>query len=173
VALSELEVVQGLEVELRALSYFAERDIVLVGLAVRGVRIGEVGQGGQQRVPLLVELIELWLELLQLGFELARGVAELLELRIVRLAGLRGLLDLARELVLIGADRVDAGVQLASPLVDSEQLIQLLRDPAPRQRRADGLRLAADLLEIERGSVPRARELPRTRRSSWGAPVPR
>jgi hypothetical protein len=154
VALGELEVVEWLEVEVGALPDLSQGDVVLVCLAVGRLGLGEVGEQGEQLVPPLVELAELRLEPLELGLERARGLPGLLEARIVGLAGPRRLLDLPRELVLLGPDDVDPRVELAAALVDLDQLIELLRRPSPGQRRADGLRIGADLLEVERGPAP-------------------
>jgi hypothetical protein len=154
VPLCEVEVVEWLEAELRFVTDLSERDVVLLGLAVRGLRFRDVRQEGEQLVALLTQLGQLRLELLKLGLEGARCVAGLLELRIVGVAGAGGLLDLGRELVLLRADLVDARVQLAAAFVGGEKLVELLGRAASRQRRADGLGVAADLLEIERGSAP-------------------
>jgi hypothetical protein len=43
-ALGEIEVVEGLEVEVGALPHLPERDVVLLGLPVGRLRIGQVGQ---------------------------------------------------------------------------------------------------------------------------------
>jgi hypothetical protein len=155
VALGELEVVQRLEIEIGEVADLPQRDVVLVGLTVGGLRLGEVGKQGEQLVAALVELAELGFELLELGLERAGGLPCLLEPRVIGLAGPRRLLDLRRELVLLGPDGVDPGVELAATLVDRDQLIELLRRPPPRQRGADGLRIGADLLEVERGPAPR------------------
>jgi hypothetical protein len=165
VALPEVQVVQRLEVELRAVPHLAQRDVVLLRLTVRGIRIGEVRQREQQLVALLAQLGELRLEFLELGFERAGCLTRLLELRVVRLAGARRLLDLARELVLLRPDRVDPGIQLTPSLIEAQELVELLGRASPGQRRARRLRIAADLLEVERGSAPR--EPLRARRSSW------
>jgi hypothetical protein len=149
-------VIERVEVELRHLPHLPEGDVVLVGLAVRRLRLGDVRKGGEQLVPLLAQLPQLWLELLELRLELAGGVAKLLELRIVGVAALRGLLDLAGELVLLGANLVDPRVQLSAPLVGAEQLVELVGRAAPRQGLARRPGVAADLLEVERGSAPRA-----------------
>jgi hypothetical protein len=154
VALGELQVVERLEVEVRPLTDLPQRDVVLVGLAVGRVGLGKVGEQGEQLVAALVELGELRLELLELRLERARGLAGLLKGRVVGLAGPGRLLDLRGELVLLGANPVDPRVQLAAALVDRDQLIELLRRPSSRQRRADGLRVGADLLEVERGPAP-------------------
>jgi hypothetical protein len=154
VAPSEFEVVQRLEVEVGGLADLAQGDVVLVGLAVRGLGLGDVRELAEQFVAPPVELDELGLELLELGLERARGLPGLLEARIVGLPRACGLLDLRRELVLLCPDRVDPGVELAAALVDLDQLIELLRRPAPGQRRADGLRIGANLLEVERGPAP-------------------
>jgi hypothetical protein len=134
VALSEFEVVQRLEVEVGGLADLAQGDVVLVGLAVRGLGLGDVRELAEEFVAPPVELDELGLELLELGLERARGLPGLLEARIVGLPCACGLLDLRRELVLLRPDRVDPGVELAAALVDLDQLIELLRRPAPGQR---------------------------------------
>jgi hypothetical protein len=71
VTLRQIQVVEWLEVELRALPHLAQRDVVLLGLSVRRIRIGEVGERDEQLVALLAELRELRLELLELGLERA------------------------------------------------------------------------------------------------------
>ena len=70
-ALSELEVVERFEVEVGTLADLPQRDVVLLGLAVGGLGLRDVRQGGQQPVPALVELVQLWLELLERGLERA------------------------------------------------------------------------------------------------------
>jgi hypothetical protein len=155
-------VVDRLEVEVRTVPNLAQRGVILLGLAVGGVRVRQVWQGGEQLVALLAELPQLRLELVSLGLERAGGLARLRELRLVRLARLGGLLDLRRELVLLGPDRVDARVELAPPLIDRKQLIELVRRAAPCQRGPRRLRIGADLLQVERGRLPRT-----TGRRSW------
>jgi hypothetical protein len=71
VTLRQIQVVEWLEVELRALPHLAQRDVVLLGLSVRRIRIGEVGERDEELVALLAELRELRLELLELGLERA------------------------------------------------------------------------------------------------------
>jgi hypothetical protein len=159
--------VQGLEVELRTLPHLAQGDVVLLGLAVGRVGVREVRQRDQKLLAALVELVELRLELLELGLERARLIAELGELGLPRLARLGGLLDLGRELVLLRPDRIGARVELASALVDRDQLIELRGRSAPRQGGADPIGIGADLLQVERGSVPLARGW--ARRSSWSS----
>jgi len=139
-------VVERLELEVWAVPDLPQGDVVLVGLALGRLGLGQVREQREQFVPPLVELAELRLELLELGLERARGFAGLLETGVVGLAGPRRLLDLRGELVLLGPDRVDPGVELAAALVDRDQLIELIRRPSPGQRRANGLRVDADLL---------------------------
>jgi hypothetical protein len=67
VTLRQVEVVDRLEVEVRAVADLAQADVVLLGLAVGGVRLREIGKGGQQLVAALIQLRELRLELLELG----------------------------------------------------------------------------------------------------------
>jgi hypothetical protein len=153
VALAQLEVIDRLEVELRPLADLAQGDVVLIRLAVRCIRIGNVREHRQQGIAALVEVRELGLQLLQLALQLGRGLPQLLELRIVGLPRPRGLLDLTGKFVLVRANRIDAGVEFAPPLVDFQDLVELLGGPAARQRRANGVRLAADLLEVERGPL--------------------
>ena len=66
------------------------------------------------------------------------------------------ILDLGRELVLLGANLVDARVELAAPPVRLEQLVELLHGATTRQRGPDRLRIAAVLLQVERCPAPRA-----------------
>jgi hypothetical protein len=150
-------VIEGLEAELGPLPDLAQGDVVLVGLAVGHLRLGKVRQRDQQLIPPLVELAQLRLELLELGLQRTRLLARLRELRLARLPGPGRLLDLAGELVLLGPDRVDPGVELAAALIDPEELIDLLGGASPGKRRADPVGVGADLLQVERGSVPRAR----------------
>jgi hypothetical protein len=154
VPLTELQVVERLEVELRVVPHLPHRDVVLLGLPLRGIRVREIRQRGKQLVALLAELRELGLELLELGLERAGCLTRLLELRVIRLAGASGLLDLPRQLVLLGADLVDPCIQLAPTLVGGKELIQLLRGTPSAQCRADLLGVATDLLQIERGWLP-------------------
>jgi hypothetical protein len=154
VALGEVEVVERLEAEIRAVSDLAQGDVVLLGLAVGRLRIWQVGQRDEQLLASRIELLELRLELLELRLEGTRALAQLCELGLVDLAGLGRLLDLSRELVLVGPDGVRPGVELASALIDRDQLVELFGRPAPRQRRADPVGVGADLLQVERGSVP-------------------
>jgi hypothetical protein len=156
VALGEVEVVEGVEAELRHVPHFSKSDVLFLSLPVRSLGLGDVRQRGEQLVALLVELGQLRLEFLELGLERARRIAGLLELGVVGLARARGLLDLARELVLLGPDLVGARVQLTAALVGDQQLVELLGRASPRQRRSRRLGVAADLLEVERGSAPRA-----------------
>jgi hypothetical protein len=146
-------VVLGLEAELRPVPHLPQADVVLLGLAIGRFGIREVRKRGQQLVALIAQLGQLRLELLELGLQRARGVTQLLELRVVRLARLRGLLDLRRELVLLGADPVDARIQLPPPLIGRKELVELLGRTPSAQRGANGLGVAADLLEVERGSA--------------------
>jgi hypothetical protein len=151
VALAELQVVEGLEVEVGTIADLAEGDVVLLGLPVRRVRLRDVRERREELIAPLIELAELRLELLEFGLEPTRLLTGLRELGLVDLPGLCRLLDLTRELVLLGADLIDPGVELAAPPVDLDQLVQLLRRTPSAQRRADGVRIAADLLEVERG----------------------
>jgi hypothetical protein len=148
--------VERLETELRRLPHLPERDVLLLGLAVGRLRLGDVRQRAEQLIARLTQLGQLRLELLELRLELARRLPRLLELRLVGLARFGGLLDLSRELVLLGADPVGPRDQLAAALIGGQQLVELLGRASPRQRRSDRLRIAADLLEVERGSAPRA-----------------
>jgi hypothetical protein len=154
--LSEVQVVERLEVELRPVPDLSHGDAVLLRLPVRGISVGQVRQREQQLVALLPQLGKLRLQLLELGLERTGRLARGLDLRVVGLAGARRLLDLARELVLLGPDRVGSGVQLATPLVEGQELVELLGRTTPGQRRARRVGIAADLLEVERGSAPRA-----------------
>jgi hypothetical protein len=154
VALAEVEVVERLEVEVRALPHLAQRDVVLLGVAVGCLGLRQVGKRDEQLLPPPVELVELRLELLELRLERARLLAQLGELRLVDLARLGGLLDLRGELVLLRSDRVDPRVERAPPLVRLDQLVELVGGAPPRQRRANRLGVATDLLQVERGSVP-------------------
>jgi hypothetical protein len=86
--------VQRLEGQLRAVPHLSQGDVVLLGLPVGGFRVGEVREGSQQLVALLSQLGQLRLELLQLRLEGAGCLTRLRELRVVRLAGARSLLDL-------------------------------------------------------------------------------
>jgi hypothetical protein len=149
--------VERLEVEVRALAHLAQRDVVFLGVAVRCLGLRQVGKRDEQLLPPPVELVELRLELLELRLERARLLAQLAELRIVDLARPGGLLDLRGELVLLGSDRVDPRVELTPALVRLDQLVELVGGAPPRQRRADRLGIATDLLQVERGPVPRAR----------------
>jgi hypothetical protein len=168
-------VIQRLEIELRALAHLAQRDVVLLGLAVGRLGVREVRKGEEQLVAPDVELAQLGLELLELGLQPARALPQLGELRVAGLAGLGRLLDLRGELVLVRPDRVGSRVELAPALIDPEQLVELVGGAAPCQGRADRLRVAADLLQVERGSVPLVRG--RGPRWSWWssprAPEPR
>jgi hypothetical protein len=164
VALGKLEVVERLEVEVAGLADLAERDVVLLRLPLRGPGVGEVRQGGEQLVALGAQVCKLGLELLQLGFQGARPLPRLSELGLVDLPGPRGLLDLTGELVLLCPDRVDPGVELAPALVDADQLIELFCGAAPRQPRAEPIWIAPDLLEVERGALPRLGRRRRRRR---------
>jgi hypothetical protein len=64
VALSELEVVQRLELEVGGLADLAEGDVVLVGLAIGGLGLGDVRERAEEFVAPPVELNELGLEFL-------------------------------------------------------------------------------------------------------------
>jgi hypothetical protein len=153
VSLAQLKVVERLEAEVRPISDLPERDVVLLGLPVRSIGVGQVRQRGEELIALLTQLGKLRLQLLELGLEPGGGLAGLLELRIVGLAGAGRLLDLARQLVLLGADLVDARDQLAAAFVRGEDLVELLARPPPGQRGSSRLGIAADLLEVERGSA--------------------
>jgi hypothetical protein len=168
VVLGELEVVERLEVEVGALADLAHGDVVLLGLAVGRLGLGEIGKHAEQLISPLVELAEPRLELLELGLERAGRLASLLEAGVVGLLGPRGLLDLRRQLVLLCPDLIDPRVELAAPLVDRDQLIELRRRPAPAERRADAVRVGADLLEVERGPAP---TLVRGRAGWWSSPA--
>jgi hypothetical protein len=172
-ALAELQMVEGLESEVRMLPDLPQGDVVLLGVAVGRLRVGQVGKGDEELLSGLVELVQLRLQLLQLRFQDTRLLAQLGELRLVDLPRPCGLLDFRGEPVLLCPDRVDPRVELPPALIDAEQLIDLFGRPTPRQRRADSVRVGADLLQIERGSVPRATG----RRLSWSSsgpgPVPR
>jgi hypothetical protein len=126
VALAEIEVVDGLEVELGRVPDLAKGDVVLIGLAVGDLGLGEIGERDQELLTPLVELGEPGLQLLELPFQRARLLPRLRELWVVDLAGPGRLLDLRRELVLLRSDRVDTGVELTAPLVDGDQLVELL-----------------------------------------------
>ena len=167
-ALAEVEVVEGLEIELRPLPDLTQGDVVLLGLAVGRIGLREVGEGDEELLPPPVELVQLGLELLELRLQRSRSLAGLRELRIARLAGAGRLFDLAGELVLVRPDRIDPRVELTAAFVDLQELVELIGGAPPRQRRADCLRVATDLLQVERGSVPRAR----ARRRSWSSSAP-
>jgi hypothetical protein len=154
VSLAQLEVIDGLEIEPGRITDLPEGDGVLLGDPVRGLRIGQIRERGESLVAPLLRLGELRLELLQLRLQRTRGLALLLELRIVGPAGARRLLDLARDQVLLGADPVDPADELAAVLVQREDLVQLLRGAPPSERRASRFGIAADLLQVERGSAP-------------------
>ena len=68
---AELDVVADLEVEARALADLAQRHGVLVGLAVGGAGLGQVGERQRELVAGALDLAELGLEALDLGRELA------------------------------------------------------------------------------------------------------
>jgi hypothetical protein len=68
-ALGEVEVVERLEAELRPLPHLPQADVVLLGLAVRRLGLGDVRQGGEQLVALLAQVCQLRLEFLELGLE--------------------------------------------------------------------------------------------------------
>ena len=146
--------IERLEVEVRPFAHLPESDVVLIGLAVGHLRLGQVGEGDEELFPSPVELAELRLELLELGLQRGRLLTQLRELGLVDLSGPGRLLDLRGELVLLGPDRVDPRVQLAPALVDVEELVDLLARAPPGQRRSDPLRVGADLLQVERGSLP-------------------
>jgi hypothetical protein len=150
-------VIERLEVELGPLPDLPQGDVVLLGIPIRRVRVRQVGERDEDLFPALVELFELGLELLELGLQRAGALAELRELRLIDLPGPGRLLDLRGELVLVSPDRVDPRVELAPALVRLDQLVELAGGAPPRQRRADRLGIAPDLLQVERGPVPRAR----------------
>jgi hypothetical protein len=133
VALPQLQVIERLEVELGPLPDLPQGDVVLLGLPIRRVRVRQVGERDEDLLTALVELVELGLELLELGLQRARALAELRELGLIDLAGLGRLLDLRGELVLVGPDRVDPGVELAPALIDAKQLVDLLGRVASRE----------------------------------------
>jgi hypothetical protein len=133
VALAQLEVIEGLEVELGPLADLPEGDVVLLGVTIRRVRVRQVGQRDQDLLAALVEFIELGLELLELRLQRARPLAQLGELGVSRLAGLGRLLDLRGQLVLIRPDRVGSRVELAPALVGAEELIDTFGRPPARQ----------------------------------------
>jgi hypothetical protein len=150
-------VVDRLEVEIPGPTDLAQRDVVLLRLTVGRARVRQVGEGRKQLVAPLARLGELRLELPQLSLERGRGPARLLDLGIVGLAPAGGLLDLAGELVLLGPDRVDPGVELPPAPVGSDELVQLLGGATPGQPRARLVGIAADLLQVERGPAPALR----------------
>jgi len=154
VALPQLQVVDRLEVEFRALAHLAQDLGVLLGVSVGGLGIWQVGQCREELVALGVRLGELGLEPLELGLQRAGAVAQLLELRVVGLPALGRLLDLPGELVLLAADLVDPGVQCAAALVEPQQLVERVRGTTPGERGARRLGIAADLLQVKRGSAP-------------------
>src|SRR3954447_23006933 len=61
--------VHGLEAELGPRAHLAERDVVVLGLAVRRLGLGDVGQRDEQLPAAFVELVEQRLELLELGLD--------------------------------------------------------------------------------------------------------
>src|SRR5262245_14016027 len=113
VALAEIEVVERLEAELRALPDLAQGDVVLLGFAIGRLGLRHVRQRDEKVLASRAELLELGLELLELRLQRARALAELRELGVVDLAGLRRLLDLRRQPVLVRPERVGPGVELA------------------------------------------------------------
>ena len=153
-ALPQLQVIEGLEVELGPLPDLPQGDVVLLGIPIRRVRVRQVGERDEDLFPALVELFELGLELFELGLQRTGALAELRELRLIDLPGPGRLLDLRGELVLLRSDRVDPRIELAPPLVRLDQLVELVGGAPPRQRRADRLGVATDLLQVERGPVP-------------------
>ena len=133
-ALTEIEMVEGLEAELGPLPDLAQGNVVLLRLAVRRSRIRKVRKRDEDFLPPRFELVELRLEPLELRLQPARPLPQLRELGLVDLSGLRRLFDLRRELVLVRPDRVGPRIQLAATPVDLEELIEPLCRPAPRQR---------------------------------------
>ena len=109
-ALSQLQVIEGLEVELGPLPDLPQGDVVLLGIPIRRVRVRQVGERDEYLFPALVELFELGLELLELGLQRAGALAELRELQLIDLPRPGRLLDLRGELVLVGPDRVNSRV---------------------------------------------------------------
>src|SRR5207248_331233 len=121
---------------------------------VRRLGLRNVRKRGEELVAGGIDLGKLRLELLELRFEGARCLPRGLDLRVVGPAGAGRLLDLARELVLFRADLVDPGVELAPSLVPAQELVELPGRSPPRQRGADRVGIAADLLQVERGRAP-------------------
>jgi hypothetical protein len=94
-ALAQVEVVERLEAEVRPLPDLTQGDVVLVGLAVGSLRLGEIGQSDQQPIAPLVQFMQLRLELLELRLHPGRPLPQFRELGLVDLARPGGLLDLA------------------------------------------------------------------------------
>jgi len=120
--------------------------LVLVG----GRGIGEVRQRQQHAGAALLDRAQLLLELLlplgepaRLGDRLGGVPPAPLELA-----------DPLARLVLAGAKVLELREQSAPALVELERLVDQRRvDPAPRQRVARGLRVLADLPEVEDGDL--------------------
>ncbi len=148
--LRQLQVVAWLEAEARALPHLPKDDGVLVGLAVRGVGAGEVGELGRELVAGRFDLVELRREGLDLGRDLLHlgdqgvGVAA----RALRLG------DLVRGRVLAGPKLLDTGKQLAAAGVEVEQAVEVVGRAAAGERLPGGPGVLADAAEVERGRFP-------------------
>ena len=118
--------VARLEVERRPLADLAQHLGVLLGLALGRRRIGQVRKRRQQRVDLFLDLGQLLLERLDLRRQLAhRG-----DLSPTRSSPARFASAICSETRFCSARRSSiCGQQLAPPLVEREQLVDLARPP--------------------------------------------
>ena len=141
VALAELEVVEGLEVELGRLADLAQHDRVLLGQPVGGAR-GRAGSGARRASSSWRSSISASSG--SSSFSSAFSAEDLAQLatrgrrpRPERVASSIW----SETLVLLGAALVDPGAQLAAALVERQQLVELhpprRAAPAPRGRGRD------------------------------------
>ena len=136
--------VADLEVELGPLADLAERDRVLLGLAVRRVGVGEVGKRREQLLARRLDLRELGLELLQLALT-------------SRISAISGSASRPPAWPRRSRRRRDSAApaapppreELAAALVEAEELVELVGGARAAQRRARRLGVVADAPQVE------------------------
>ena len=164
---ADLEVVAGLEVELRPLADLAHDDRVLLGHPVGGVGVGQVGEGDGDPVEIGLDLLQLGLAGLDLLLQPLHPLHQVPGVA----ARLLGLADLLGEGLALGLGVLDLGQQLAAAGVERQQLVDLLGGAAAGQRRLDPLGVGADQLQVEHRRVS-VRARPRRGAARFRLPAP-
>ncbi len=152
--------VADVEVEPWRLADLAEDDRVLVAGAVGRLRVGRIRDRRRQRRPVVLDRLELGLELLDPGRDLAHprdrvvGVGSLALRRSDRVGSL----------VALGAQTLDRWQQIAAAGIELEQAVEVAIGADAGERGADRRRILADAPQVEQGSIRTSRSRSRASR---------